>query len=339
MPSRGDAVDAVPALGHHLGELGARAVAGAWRSQPPARHLSPAEVERVTPHLLACGLGGLGWHALGGEGPLRDAHRMHAIHARLHERRLHAVLDACDGAGVDPLLIKGWAAARRYPAPALRPFGDVDLVVADADRARAAALFPEGGEHDVDLDHFSLSLGGVPVDELFAASRTVPFGDRAVRVLGDEDDLRVLALHFLGSGGWRLLSLCDVATAVEARGPGFDWDRALTSGRTRRGWVLTALALARDLLGADVRDTPAARVRVPAWLRDHVLAGFASVPADHIPAAAFAGAGVTARLRALRHRWPADPLLASLRHGAPLTRFKPVPVAAWDLAMRAKGAR
>jgi hypothetical protein len=52
-------------------------------------------------------------------------------------------------------------------------------------------------------------------DELFARSRLVPLGDEQVRVLCDEDHLRILCLHLLRSGAWRPLWLCDVALLLE----------------------------------------------------------------------------------------------------------------------------
>jgi hypothetical protein len=43
------------------GRLVAQALAGAWRSTPPALELSPAELDRIAPQLLKSGAGALGW--------------------------------------------------------------------------------------------------------------------------------------------------------------------------------------------------------------------------------------------------------------------------------------
>src|SRR5207244_5235221 len=89
----------------------------------------------ITPFLLATGAGGIGWWRVratdlagtpaGRE--LRQAYLLHTIHAELHRRNLLTLLDHLRREGIEPLLVKGWAASRLYPDPALRPYGDIDL--------------------------------------------------------------------------------------------------------------------------------------------------------------------------------------------------------------------
>jgi hypothetical protein len=110
-------------------------------------------------------------------------------------------------------------------------------------------------------------------NNLFERSQLVDLGDENIRVLSEEDHLRVLCLHLLRSGAWRPLWLCDVALAVEARGADFDWDRCLGADRRQANWVACTIGLADRLLGVDLKGTPVeeSASRLPRWLVPAVL--------------------------------------------------------------------
>ncbi len=332
-----------------LGVLTARALRGAWRVEPPPTTLSRADLDRVVPHLLATGTGALGWRAVRGDPDLAetppaqrlaDAHRLHRLHAGLHDRRLDAVLDLCDGLGIDPLLVKGWTIARRYPERGLRPYGDIDLVLPRAEQARLgrslSTLGHDARTGEVDLLHAFVLSDGDGIEALNARSRRVPFGERSVRVLSVEDELRLVCLHYLRAGGWRSLSLCDVALVFEARCTGLDWTLVLPDAR-RSQWVYVAAGLAEDLLGTDLSGTPldGAEREVPAWARRHVLRGFADTPVDRRAAPRFAPtANPASLLRQARERWP-DALELTLHHRRAVARHVPGHLVAYDVAARA----
>src|SRR5438094_10301599 len=113
------------------GNLVASTLAGSWRHKPPPLQLRPAELPEVIPLLLAAGAAGLGWWRVRGSElsrsldafQLRQGYRLHTLQAALHERELARVLTALRAAGIDPLLAKGWAEARLYAEPGLRPYG------------------------------------------------------------------------------------------------------------------------------------------------------------------------------------------------------------------------
>src|SRR5439155_20690173 len=105
-------------------------------------------------------------------------------------------------------------------------------------------------------------------DEVFARTKLVSIGDapsplgegngvrvaRAmVRVLCDEDHLRVLCHHFLLSGAWRPLWLVDVAVALETVSQDFDWNICLGPNPIHANWIKVTVALVQQLLGAGVR--------------------------------------------------------------------------------------
>jgi Uncharacterised nucleotidyltransferase len=74
--------------------------------------------------------------------PLLSAHRQMALSAALVRAQLPAATQAL---GVAPVLVKGPAAAALHPAPELRAYGDLDLVVPKHQlRAGAAALQAAG---------------------------------------------------------------------------------------------------------------------------------------------------------------------------------------------------
>ena len=195
------------------GDRIAAVLSGAWRATPPAAELSEAERAVVSPLLLATGGAGLLWRRIhdpewrasptGFE--VRQACRLSSLHAALHESRIEKAIALCRSAGAEPFLGKGWAIARLYPAPGLRPYGDIDLYVSPdrCDLARAALASPEGGECAVDLHEGFAELDDRRPEELRARSQVVRLGAVDVRCFGPEDHLRLLCLHTLRHGAWR----------------------------------------------------------------------------------------------------------------------------------------
>jgi hypothetical protein len=337
------------------GQLVARALAGAWRFQPPALELGPEELDSVARQLLQSGAGALGWwrarHATqAASSPtsslkeLQQAYRLHSLQALIHEQEIERVFLLLKGAGVEPLLVKGWAAARLYPEEGLRPYGDIDLCVRPEQFALAEAALKSAPEElrRVDLHDGFERFGGGNVDEIFARSRCVRLGEVNVRVASAEDHLRILCTHMLREGAWRPLWLCDIAAAVEARAANFDWDCCLTKDRRLADWVVCAVILAGQLLGADVSDTPAAgrAGSLPRWLVPAILkewaSPLASMPQRHrAPMAGFPRAPLRV-LKALRHRWP-NPIEATVSAGGLFDAAPRLPLQLSNCLARAAG--
>jgi hypothetical protein len=106
-----------------------------------------------------------------------------------------------------------------------------------------------------------------------ARAQLVQLGNQTVRVLGPEDQLRLMALHALRHGVFRPIWLVDLAVAIETRPVNFDWDLCLGVDRRQADWVACGLALSGRLLDARLDDTPIEhRVRtLPSWLIKAVL--------------------------------------------------------------------
>lgn len=319
--------------------LMADALAGAWRAAPPAACVSAEELARVAPLLTASGAGALGWwkirHTpLANAAPaaaLREAYRFQTIRAALHEHEVERVFRLLADAGLDALLVKGWAAARAYPAQGLRPSGDVDVCVHPSQLARAAEVLKDADAW-VDLHAGFGEDEQRDFDELYERAQSFRLGAAAVRVPCAEDHLRLLCLHMLRHGAWRPLWLCDVAAALEARPHDFDWTRFKGRDARRARWVACALGLAGELLGARVGETPLAQEsqRLPRWLVPAVLAEWqrpfatAHGTARHrAPMASYLRRPAGA-LRDLRNRWP-SPVAATVRVGGPFNGLPRLP--------------
>jgi hypothetical protein len=248
---------------------------------------SPHIVECLLPQLVGSGVGGMVWwklrtlpeNQLGAFSGLRDAYRINALQRALQEHEIQQLFDQFRAAGIEPILIKGWALARLYGSCGMRPAGDIDLLVSHGDLSTAQKLRQRfsGNRFAIDLTHRDLAermhTGERPFQELYARSELVPLANTKIRVLSAEDSLRTVCFHFLRHGAWRPLWLCDVAVALETRPASFDWDYCLGSDPTGANWVVTALALSHRLVGAQIQDTPVevSCLEAPDWVVATVL--------------------------------------------------------------------
>lgn len=323
------------------GQEVASALTGAWRTQPPPADPACTPKPGVVDRLQATGGAGLLWWRLrGSDGPLgilAETVAQTAARNLLAEQRLLDVLAGLRERGLEPVLVKGWAVGRYYPSAGIRPHGDLDLLVAPADYSRGQEVLTLLGNRaiDVDLHPGYPKLYDRTFGELFERTRLVPLRDREVRVLGEEDHLRLLAVHMLHHGAWRPLWLCDVAAALEGRSPSFDWDQVSRGHPRCTEAVACALWLAERTLGADRSGVPPAlRREFPDWVAREVLRqwGRGRGPTDRPDLGRLAGTG---RLRLgdeLRARWR-NPIQATVETRMSFNRFPrgPLQVAAFAL--------
>lgn len=198
---------------------------------------------------------------------------------RLGELMLQPLADS----GLEPLVMKGFALAERYPDPALRPMDDIDLVFPPTQAGAVIATLQRAGwqvrpvpasrPHETDLLH--PALPGLPID---LHRELTTWRDRTTRLTGDalwrlrrrhelagapayilppEYELVSLAAHAAKPFHTfdRLIWSVDVCVVVEtARASGgFDWDivREFAAENACRTAVAVALSHARRL-GLDV---------------------------------------------------------------------------------------
>lgn len=324
------------------GRLIAKVLAGSWRAKSPPLDISAEELAQVAPLLLESGAASLGWRQVRNTplststaaSELQQAYRLHTLQAGIHERNIKGVITLYQNAGIDPVLVKGWAVARLYPERGLRPYGDIDLCFRPDQFEQAEALLQtgEGQQYNVDLHKGFTKLDGVAHEELLARSEVVALGDVRVRILGPEDHFRILCVHLLRHSAWRPLWLCDIAATLESRAASFDWDRCLGRNPRQADWVACTVGLAHQLLGAKVDDTPVAEraENLPRWLVPSVLKNW-DRPDPHLyPPLSYVPPMVTyfrrpaGMLKALRKRWP-DPIEASIRMKAPFNEMPRLP--------------
>jgi len=296
----------------------AHVLRGAWRSPPAADDLDAGDLLEASPLLLRSGSAGLAWWRARSAGvpppvltPLHDAVGIHALHGAILEAKIPAAFDRLRARGVEALLGKGWAVARLYPRPGLRPYGDIDLYVRPEQEPMARTALDPPGEDPLPVDlHCGLAeLDDRRFEDVLARSRRGRLGDADVRVFGPEDHLRLLALHLLRHGAWRAVWLCDLALILEALPPDFDWACFMSGDGARTDAAVCALRLAHELLGASLAGVPAAirERRLPRWLVPAILRQWGDARFE--PHGTRTPMAVELRrprglLRALRVRWP-----------------------------------
>jgi hypothetical protein len=177
--------------------------------------------------------------------------------------------------GIEPVLIKGWAAARNYPSDVPRFYGDTDLAVSADDYAKAKTLVegPEAEAKGVDLHRELRHLDTLDWHRLTERSELVEVDGEGIRILAPEDHLRVMCSHWLTNGGGDRERLFDIYYAVQNRRDSFDWSRCLdVVTSNRRSWVIATVGLAHRYLGLSLDDIPFAREaeKLPRWLTTHI---------------------------------------------------------------------
>ena len=155
-------------------------------------------------------------------------------------------LQALTSAGVDHAVLKGVATAHLdYASPAMRQFGDVDILVRPADVSRTLDAFHKIGweqayvlpRHHLSFTHAITLRSGtrveldlhqriahrglgrlIPVDELLASTESFTLGEREIRALSRPARLVHAGVHVIASRGdyRRLSSTADVLVLAEA---------------------------------------------------------------------------------------------------------------------------
>ncbi len=315
------------------GELVASVLTHAWRREPSPSQLSAVELSEITPFLLKTGSCGLAWwriqHTEVGTSSaglkLKHAYISQVLGEELQEKEIAQAFEVLRSAGIEPLLAKGWAVTRLYPGPGLRSSTDIDLCVGSQERSTAADTLSELVAQGCWLDlHTEFRPLDRTIEELYLHSQRVSLGEAEIRILGPEDQLRLLCSHMLYHGVFRPVWLCDLGMALESLPSDFDWDYFLRGKHRNSDGVLCALRLAHQLLGANLpEDSPSAlRERhIPGWLVPSVLEQWGKM--EHY----MYSLPMTFHLRhpkglfkALRLRWP-NPIQATARVGGPFNEL------------------
>lgn len=320
------------------GRILAAMLRGAWRGTPPELENFAKDLPALIPLVIESGTAPLVWRRVRDRDwldsrvarELRQAYRHSTIQGDLHEHEIKQVFALLRSVGVEPVLVKGWAAARLYPEAGLRPSGDIDLCLHPTQYLAAEAALSGWTDHQFALDlHEGVStLDREDIDLLYSRSQLISLGDCKVRVMAHEDHLRILCIHFLRHGAFRPLWLCDIAAAVEAAPDNFDWKLCLGADRRRREWVSGCIRLAHQLLGATLDKTPFDRSpsKLPRWLIPNVLKQWESPSTMNHGVMKHRSAMVNylrnpaGLLRDILNRWP-NPIEATVYTGGPFNNL------------------
>jgi hypothetical protein len=189
----------------------------------------------------------------------------------VHEIRIAAAFRALRSAGIEPILFKGWAAAKLYPLERPRAFADIDLAVSPGEFPAASEILrsPDFVNLNVDLHRSFRHLDVRPWREIFDASILYDINGTDFRTPSPEDHLRLLCAHWLNDGGADRERLWDIYYGVLRRPRTFDWDKLLNAaGPERRSWVIYAIAVTHQYLGLAIDDLPIKDelTSIPQWI-------------------------------------------------------------------------
>lgn len=327
-------------------------LAGSWRDSGfPVLELPEIQLDEVAPLLYGSGAGALAWWRLrhthlketASAEFLHQAYRLLALQSAIHEEKISKVFHLLRESSIEPMLLKGWAATQLYPDRALRPYGDIDLIVRPEHFQAAAKVLTQPSVKDCWVDlHKSLDeIYDRPIEKLFERSRQLSLKGESITVLSPEDHLALLTVHLLKHGAWRPLWLCDIGAAIESLPEDFDWSLCLGTDAKRSGWIRTAISLSGRLLGARVGSLPReAQTRLPEWLVESVLRQWEQPFAINQPpmshplpiSIALRKPGMFAE--ALRQRWP-NPILATVSVNGQFNRVPRLPYQLVNCLIRA----
>ena len=168
------------------------------------------------------------------------------LRAKISEENIKSAFRLFRENGIEPILIKGWAAAKEYPAVHLRHFSDIDLCVApeEFEKSRRIIAGERGSKLNIDLHKGLRHLDTVEWERLFQNSETVQIDDVQVRILRVEDHLRILCVHWLTDGGAEREKLLDIYYLLANRAERFDWTYCFEAiDPNRREWIIKTVTL------------------------------------------------------------------------------------------------
>jgi Uncharacterised nucleotidyltransferase len=312
-------------------------LAGLLRSADWTRLLVLAEDHGVTGH-LAASLRGLEEDLVPTEirQELADRQRAQNLFTLRLTAELFRILDRFTSEGIDALVVKGPVLAMQaYGDPAMRSYGDLDLLVRQRDIRRATELMCAAG-YAAAIPLSAIDAGKIPGQYLFSMpdsklivelhnDRTLryfprpvaleDFFSRQVRVCLDshevpalsvEDELVLICIHGAKHFWERLMWVADIAALV-SRQKNIDWEQVSASAKEvgAKRMLHMGLRLAEGLLKMPFPERIA-----PAVQADAVATHLAAQVLTWLPAAGYAAPGLFERAvfrMRMRGSWLAAP--------------------------------
>ena len=268
---------------------------------------------------------------------ISDEIRWYRLFMRRTEVEIKGIFEAYREVDVEPILIKGWAAARNYPATHPRFFGDIDIAVSsdDLERARARSRNERFTALNIDLHRGLRHLDSTPWEVLFERSELVDVDGTDVRLLSSEDHFRVLCTHWLTDGGQYKQRLWDIYYAVANRPSTFDWNVALDGvSDTRKNWIKTAIAITKKHLNLDTTGLPFTDdlLDYPKWIDKCLAKEWASEVRLRSLDTCLSDPGLF--FRQIRKRVPPNPIQATIESEAMFDERSRIPFQIKSISMR-----
>ena len=210
------------------------------------------------------------------------------IDRKAKEETLSRIFAGLERRGFKAIAIKGWSIGRYYPKTRFRSYTDIDLAISPDD-FNAVSVFlgsTEFQNFNIDLHNGLRDRDTIDWTDLFSRSYKVDLNGVPIRVLSEEDNLRVTAAHWLIDGGVYKERLWDIYYLVQNRKNDFDWSRCLyAAGPVRTSWVIAAIAAARDYLSLDVSDLPdeICQFELPTWFKRSIVREWTRGPYLRVP--------------------------------------------------------
>ena len=252
---------------------------------------------------------------------LRERHRAQTFVSLRMTAELFRLLDRFASKAIGALVVKGPVlAVQAYGDPAMRSYGDLDLLVRQRDIRYATELMLADGyrpqvplsaidagkipgqylfgkpdsnllielHNDFTLRYFPRRL---PIERFFERQIRVPLDGREAPALSVEDELVLICIHGAKHLWERLVWIADVAALVN-RQAGINWDRVTASAREvgAERMLHTGLQLAEDLLRMQLPGEASRQIK-----RDAVAARLARQVQKWLPAAGEAPPGLFER--------------------------------------------
>lgn len=209
-----------------------------------------------------------------------DVRRWFLLNSKIQQSNVASAFRFFRAKGIEPILIKGWAAALNYPDISQRQFSDIDLCIAPGQFEKAThALLNTELKANIDLHCGFKYLDTLDFESALKDSALADCEGEAIRILRNEDHLRILAVHWLIDGGAYKNKLFDIYHLIDKNRAGFDWERCLSVvSPVRRRWIICTIGLAHKYLGLEIEGLPFAAEarRLPPWLIKAVRKEWAS---------------------------------------------------------------
>ncbi len=211
-----------------------------------------------------------------------DETRWGIVRQKASEARASRAFELFRRNGIEPVLIKGLAAAFYYPPGVFRDAVDMDLAVSAQDFSQATKLARSAEAAGLAIDlHEELRHHDVkPWGSLMADSHLLEVEGGTIRILCPEDHLRVLCTHWLTDGGRDKDRLWDIYFLVDHERESFDWKKFLApADKRRRRWLTCTLGATVRYLNLDLSGSPieGEALDLPEWFTSTIEKEWAEV--------------------------------------------------------------